>query len=281
MTDLATSPRRHRPRRKAGTNDLVLVRVGDTVNALHAVCSHAGGPLAAGHGRRRLHRVPVALHRVSGSATAGSRHGPALYDQPAYEIRAAEGGGYEVRRGRLLTAVVEIVDRRPEPRSSWSAPPARASRPSRLAISQPFEILSSDAFRAIVSGDAADQAATRAAFARLHGRWTRDSRAGGLAVVDATNVERGSRRACSPGRLRAGVPSTAIVFDLPPETVLARNAARTERVVDPPVVDRHLTRLRELAGRTRSAPDPRGLRPGRRAARSRAEVEALRLRRRS
>jgi len=24
--------------------------------------------------------------------------GPSVYDQPAYEIRAAEGGGYEVRR---------------------------------------------------------------------------------------------------------------------------------------------------------------------------------------
>ena len=24
--------------------------------------------------------------------------GPSLYDQPAYEIQAAEGGGYEVRR---------------------------------------------------------------------------------------------------------------------------------------------------------------------------------------
>jgi hypothetical protein len=29
----------------------VLVRVSETVNALHAVCAHAGGPLR-GHGRR-------------------------------------------------------------------------------------------------------------------------------------------------------------------------------------------------------------------------------------
>ena len=29
--------------------------------------------------------------------------GPSVYDQPAYEIRAAEGGGYEVRRGAVLT----------------------------------------------------------------------------------------------------------------------------------------------------------------------------------
>ena len=26
------------------------------------------------------------------------RRGPALYDQPSYEVRSAEGGGYEVRR---------------------------------------------------------------------------------------------------------------------------------------------------------------------------------------
>ena len=35
---------------------------------------------------------------VPADATATSGAGPALYDQPAYEIRAAEGGGYEVRR---------------------------------------------------------------------------------------------------------------------------------------------------------------------------------------
>ena len=27
-----------------------------------------------------------------------ARRGPTVYDQPGYEIRAAEGGGYEVRR---------------------------------------------------------------------------------------------------------------------------------------------------------------------------------------
>ena len=45
---------------RAGINDLVVVRLGDTVHALHAVCAHAGGPLDRGHDRRRLRRVPVA-----------------------------------------------------------------------------------------------------------------------------------------------------------------------------------------------------------------------------
>lgn len=97
VTDLATLPEATPTKAKAGVNDLVLVRTGDTVNALHAVCAHAGGPLPQGtvvdgciecpwHGSRfRLNDGHV-------------RRGPSLYDQPAYEIRAAEGGGYEVRR---------------------------------------------------------------------------------------------------------------------------------------------------------------------------------------
>ena len=54
-------------------------------------------PARAGHRGRRLHRVPVArLALPAGERARPAR--PALYDQPAYEIRAAEGGGYEVRR---------------------------------------------------------------------------------------------------------------------------------------------------------------------------------------
>ncbi len=97
LTDLAELPHATPTKARAGINDLVLVRIGATVNALHAVCAHAGGPLAEGtvvdgciqcpwHGSRfRLDNGRVA-------------QGPALYDQPVYEIRAAEGGGYEVRR---------------------------------------------------------------------------------------------------------------------------------------------------------------------------------------
>ena len=40
------------------------------------------------------------------------------------------------------------------------------------------------------------------------------------------------------------MPVTAIVLDLPATVVLARNAARAERVVDPAVVRRHLAAVR-------------------------------------
>lgn len=97
VTDLATLPEAQPTKMRAGINDLVVVRIGETVHALHAVCAHAGGPLAEGtiadgcvecpwHGSR---------FRLSDGLV---RQGPSVYDQPSYELRSAEGGGYEVRR---------------------------------------------------------------------------------------------------------------------------------------------------------------------------------------
>jgi hypothetical protein len=42
----------------------------------------------------------------------------------------------------------------------------------------------------------------------------------------------------------AGVPAVAIVFALPDDVVLAQNAARSDRVVDPAIVARHLAAVR-------------------------------------
>ena len=97
LTDLATLPHATPTKARAGINDLLLVRIGTTVHALHAVCSHAGGPLPQGEIVDGCIECPWHGSRFrldSGQVTQG----PALYDQPAYEIRAAEGGGYEVRR---------------------------------------------------------------------------------------------------------------------------------------------------------------------------------------
>jgi nitrite reductase/ring-hydroxylating ferredoxin subunit/uncharacterized membrane protein len=101
VTDLAALPDATPTKMRSGINDLVVVRLGDTVHALHAVCAHAGGPLDQGtivdgcvecpwHGSR---------FRLSDGL---ARQGPTVYDQPSYEIRGAEGGGYEVRR-RVVT----------------------------------------------------------------------------------------------------------------------------------------------------------------------------------
>jgi nitrite reductase/ring-hydroxylating ferredoxin subunit/uncharacterized membrane protein len=97
VADLATLPEATPTKARAGINDILLVRVGETVHAIHAVCAHAGGPLAQGTFVDGCVECP--WHGSRFRVTDGHlRRGPALYDQPAYEIRAADGGGYEVRR---------------------------------------------------------------------------------------------------------------------------------------------------------------------------------------
>jgi nitrite reductase/ring-hydroxylating ferredoxin subunit/uncharacterized membrane protein len=96
-TDLMQLPEATPTKAKAGINDLVLVRSGDTVNALHAVCAHAGGPLAEGTVVDGCIECPWHASRFRLS-DGRLRRGPSVYDQPAYEIRPAETGGYEVRR---------------------------------------------------------------------------------------------------------------------------------------------------------------------------------------
>ena len=113
----------------------------------------------------------------------------------------------------------------------------------------PDETLSSDGYRAIVGRDEADQRATAPAFAALHRQLVRRLAAGSFTVVDATNVERHARRALLVRAQRAGIPAAAIIFDLPPELVLARNAGRVGRVVDPAIVGLHLRQLRALLDR--------------------------------
>ena len=123
---------------------------------------------------------------------------------------------------------------------------------STLAARQfaPDEILSSDALRAAVSGDEADQRASRAAFAILHREVSRRLETGRLTVVDATNLRPEHRRPLLARARAARVPVSAIVLDLPPDVVRARNAGRP-RVVDPDVVTRHLDWMRETVDRDR------------------------------
>lgn len=117
---------------------------------------------------------------------------------------------------------------------------------------EPDEILSSDAFRRIISGEEANQAATKDAFVVLHKALERRLANGQTTVIDATSVEPGARRALLARAFAAGIPATAIVLDLPDMTVVARNAARPARVVDMAVVHRQLGRLRTSL----DGPDP-------------------------
>ena len=97
IADLALLPEATPTKMRAGINDLVVVRVGDRIHAMHNVCAHAGGPL--NEGRIVDGCIECPWHHSRFRMTDGlAKRGPTVYDQPAYEVRSAEGGGYEVRR---------------------------------------------------------------------------------------------------------------------------------------------------------------------------------------
>jgi predicted kinase len=104
------------------------------------------------------------------------------------------------------------------------------------------QVVSSDALRAMVSDDAADQDATRDAFAILHVIAKARVRRGLLTVIDATNLLASSRRPLLELARRHGRPTVAVVFDVPLPELLRRNATR-ERVVPEATVRRHHAQL--------------------------------------
>jgi len=112
----------------------------------------------------------------------------------------------------------------------------------------PEEVLSSDAHRALVAGDESDQGATKTAFSILHRRLARRMAERRTTIVDATNVTSFARRSLVRRAASQGIPAIAIVLDLPPALVLARNATRVGRVVPEDAVRRQLG---ELAGSLR------------------------------
>lgn len=106
----------------------------------------------------------------------------------------------------------------------------------------PDEVLSSDAYRALVSGDEANQAASRVAFKILHREVERRLAAGQLTVVDATNAQPRNREQVIRRARVAGAPVVAVVLALPEHIVVARNATRSRRV-DEDVVREQLDRV--------------------------------------
>jgi protein phosphatase len=123
---------------------------------------------------------------------------------------------------------------------------AAGSGKSTLAarLFAPDQVLSSDAYRGLVSGDESNQAATKVAFRILHRELERRLIAGRIAVIDATNVTTHARRSVIRVAARHSVPAIAIILDLEPALVHARNATRTGRIVPSDAV---AAQLRELA----------------------------------
>ncbi len=108
----------------------------------------------------------------------------------------------------------------------------------------PTEILSSDAFRAMLADDEADQSINPAAFDLLRRALAVRLGRGLLTVIDATNLRHDVRRDLVRLAEGAGRPAVAVAFDLPEATCEAQNRRRPGRSVPSAVVTRHLGELR-------------------------------------
>jgi protein phosphatase len=113
----------------------------------------------------------------------------------------------------------------------------------------PTEILSSDAFRAMIADDENDQSASAAAFEALHVVARRRLEAGRLTVIDATNVHPEARaqllRLASDAHRRC----VAVALDLPPALITQRNHARADRQLAPQALKGQIGALRRGLGR--------------------------------
>jgi len=108
----------------------------------------------------------------------------------------------------------------------------------------PFETLSSDFFRGLVSNDENDQAASHEAFEALRFVAGKRLDAGLLTVIDATNVQAASRASLVKLARDHDVLPVAIVLDVPESVCVARNAAREDRTFGASVIHRQQDQLR-------------------------------------
>lgn len=108
----------------------------------------------------------------------------------------------------------------------------------------PFETISSDFCRGLVSNDENSQAATNAAFAVLHFIAARRLERGLLSVIDATNVQPEARKPLVELARQYHVLPVAIVLDLPERVCQDRNRNRPDRTFGPHVIRNQQSQMR-------------------------------------
>jgi polynucleotide kinase-phosphatase len=113
----------------------------------------------------------------------------------------------------------------------------------------PTQVLSSDAFRALVADDENDQSASADAFEALHFVAGKRLRAGRLTVVDATNVQPHARAGLVALAREHDVLPVAIVLNVPEDECWARTEVRPDRDFGRPVVTRQHRELRRSLSR--------------------------------
>lgn len=106
-------------------------------------------------------------------------------------------------------------------------------------------VISPDELRKELAGEVWSQQKNPEVFERLHRVLEERSEAGLLTVVDATNTRGPERTELAWHAHRCHRPLLAIVFDLPPQTCLARNAGRPHPV-PVAVIRKQLAELRHV-----------------------------------
>ena len=115
----------------------------------------------------------------------------------------------------------------------------------------PTQVLSSDVCRGLVADDENDQSATSDAFDVLAYIAGTRLRRGLLTVVDATNVQRQSRKTLIDLAKSHDVLVDAIVLDVSDDVAIARNATRPDRDFGPHVIRRQHNDLRRSLSKIR------------------------------
>jgi nitrite reductase/ring-hydroxylating ferredoxin subunit len=98
--DVDSVPEDKPTKAKAGAQTLVVVRHGEKIFALHDTCAHQGCSLSEGKLVDDGRRIECKCHGSRFELTDGSvNRGPAVYPQPQYDVRRADGK-IEVKRAR-------------------------------------------------------------------------------------------------------------------------------------------------------------------------------------
>jgi nitrite reductase/ring-hydroxylating ferredoxin subunit/uncharacterized membrane protein len=98
--DVESVPEDTLTKAKAGAQTLVVVRRGEEIFALHDTCSHQGCSLSEGKLVDDGKRIQCKCHGSRFELADGSvNRGPAVYPQPKYDVRRADGK-IEVKRAR-------------------------------------------------------------------------------------------------------------------------------------------------------------------------------------
>jgi protein phosphatase len=110
---------------------------------------------------------------------------------------------------------------------------------------KPTEIISSDYCRALISDNENDQSISKEAFEVVHFIAAQRLKLGKLTVIDATNVQKESRKYLLQLARQYHVFPVAIVLDLPEKVCQERNRSRPDRDFGSHVIARHNKLLKQ------------------------------------